>query len=72
MMSSELENILVQAQKLDRQEQLQLISHLKQQTKSRSKQQSDNPWLATAGSLVDDPFFEDYVAAISEYRKSVG
>jgi hypothetical protein len=71
-MSPELENILVQAQKLDLQEQIQLISHLKQQTQSRSKQQSDNPWLATAGSLVDDPFFEDYVTAISEYRKSVG
>lgn len=71
-MSPELENILVQAQKLDRQEQIQLISHLKQQTKSRSKLQSDNPWIATAGSLLDDPFFEDYVAAISEYRKYMG
>lgn len=71
-MSPELENILVQAQKLDPQEQIQLISRLRHQAQSRSKQQSDNPWLATAGSLVDDPFFEDYVAAISEYRKSVG
>jgi hypothetical protein len=67
-MSSELQNILEQAEKLDPQEQIQLISHLGNRVKSKS----NNPWLATAGSLVDDPFFEDYIAAISEYRKSVG
>jgi hypothetical protein len=66
-MSSELQNILEQAQKLDPQEQIQLISHLGNRVKSRS----NNPWLATAGSLVDDPFFEDYVAEIDRYRQEL-
>ena len=66
-MSSELQNILAQAQKLDPQEQIQLISHLSNRVKSKS----DNPWLATAGSLVDDPFFDDYVAEIERYRKDL-
>ncbi len=66
-MSSELQNILEQAQKLDPQEQIQLISHLGNRVKSRS----NNPWLATAGSLVDDPFFEDYIAEIDRYRKEL-
>jgi hypothetical protein len=66
-MSSELQNILEQAQKLDTQEQIQLISHLGNRVKSRS----NNPWLATAGSLVDDPFFEDYVAEIDRYRQEL-
>ena len=66
-MSSELQNILAQAQKLDPQEQIQLISHLSNRVKSKS----NNPWLATAGSLVDDPFFDDYVAEIERYRKEL-
>ena len=66
-MSSELQNILEQAQKLDPQEQIQLISHLGNRVKSRS----NNPWLATAGSLVDDPFFDDYVAEIERYRREL-
>ena len=66
-MSSELQNILEQAQKLDPQEQIQLINHLSNRVKSKS----NNPWLATAGSLVDDPFFDDYVAEIERYRSMV-
>jgi predicted RND superfamily exporter protein len=66
-MSSELQNILEQAQKLDPQEQIQLINHLRNRVKSRS----NNPWLATAGSLADDPFFEDYVAEIDRYRQEL-
>ena len=66
-MSSELQNILAQAQKLDPQEQIQLISHLSNRVKSKS----NNPWLATAGSLVDDPFFDDYIAEIERYRKEL-
>jgi hypothetical protein len=66
-MSSELQNILEQAQKLDPQEQIQLISHLGNRVKSKY----NNPWLATAGSLVDDPFFDDYIAEIERYRKEL-
>ena len=66
-MSSELQNILAQAQKLDPQEQIQLISHLSNRVKSKS----NNPWLATAGSLVDDPFFDDYIAEIERYRREL-
>ena len=67
IMSSELQNILEQAQKLDPQEQIQLISHLGNRVKSRS----NNPWLATAGSLVNDPFFDDYIAEIERYRQEL-
>jgi hypothetical protein len=67
IMSSELQNILEQAQKLDPQEQIQLISHLGNRVKSKY----NNPWLATAGSLVDDPFFDDYIAEIERYRKEL-
>jgi antitoxin ParD1/3/4 len=35
----------------------------------RAKLRTDNPWLAVAGSLVDDPFFDDYVAAINRERR---
>jgi antitoxin ParD1/3/4 len=34
----------------------------------RAKLRTDNPWLAVADSLVDDPFFDDYVAAINHYK----
>nr|WP_310415187.1 element excision factor XisI family protein [Chamaesiphon sp. OTE_8_metabat_110] len=34
----------------------------------RAKLRTDNPWLAVAGSLVDDPFFDDYLAEIDRYR----
>jgi hypothetical protein len=55
----------------NRQSQLQLISHLSNQTQSEPKEQNDNPWLAIAGSLVDDPFFEDYIAEIDRYRQEL-
>ncbi len=42
-MSPELKNILSQAQKLDRQSQIQLISHLSDRTQSEPKEQNDNP-----------------------------
>lgn len=35
----------------------------------RAKLRTENPWLAVAGSLVDDPFFDDYVAAIDKERR---
>jgi hypothetical protein len=70
-MSPELKDILSQAQKLDRQSQLQLISHLSNQTQPEPKEQTENPWLAIAGSLVDDPFFEDYIAEIERYRQEL-
>nr|WP_309738144.1 element excision factor XisI family protein [Chamaesiphon sp. OTE_20_metabat_361] len=34
----------------------------------RAKLRTENPWLAVAGNLVDDPFFDDYVAEIDRYR----
>jgi antitoxin ParD1/3/4 len=37
----------------------------------RAKLRTDNPWLAVAGSLVDDPFFDDYVAAINRERRKL-
>jgi hypothetical protein len=61
-MSSELETIISQAQKLDLPSQAQLISRL-------TKDAVVNPWLAIAGSLVDDPLFDDYVAEIDRYRQ---
>jgi hypothetical protein len=67
-MSPELERILSQAQQLDRASQIQLISRLSNQTQS---QPEENPWLAIAGSLVDDPFFDDYIAEIDRYRQEV-
>jgi antitoxin ParD1/3/4 len=39
--------------------------------KLRAKLRTDNPWLAIAGSLVDDPFFDDYVAAIDRERQKL-
>ncbi|MCY7336449.1 MAG: hypothetical protein LH613_09605 [Chamaesiphon sp.] len=71
MMSPELENILSQAQKLDRQSQLQLISRLSNQTQPEPKDRTENPWLAVAGSLVDDPLFDDYLAEIDRYRQEL-
>jgi hypothetical protein len=67
-MSPELERILSQAQQLDRASQIQLISRLSNQTQP---QPEENPWLAIAGSLVDDPFFDDYIAEIDRYRQEV-
>jgi hypothetical protein len=67
-MSPELEHILSQAQQLDRASQIQLISRLSTQTQP---QPEENPWLAIAGSLVDDPFFDDYIAEIDRYRQEV-
>jgi hypothetical protein len=67
-MSPELERILSQAQQLDRESQLQLISRLSNQTQP---QPEENPWLAIAGSLVDDPFFDDYIAEIDRYRQEL-
>jgi hypothetical protein len=31
----------------------------------------ENPWLAVAGSLVDDPLFEDYIGSIQRYRQEI-
>jgi hypothetical protein len=67
-MNPELERILSQAQQLDRASQIQLISRLSNQTQP---QPEENPWLAIAGSLVDDPFFDDYIAEIDRYRQEV-
>jgi hypothetical protein len=67
-MSPELERILSQAQQLDRESQIQLISRLSNQTQP---QPEENPWLAVAGRLVDDPFFDDYIAEIDRYRQEV-
>jgi hypothetical protein len=68
-MSPELENIISQVQQLDSQEQHQLLDRLATQIKSLN--QSDNPWLAIAGNLVDDPFFDEYIGAIDQYRKEL-
>jgi hypothetical protein len=68
-MSPELENIISQVQQLDSQEQHQLLNRLATQTKPLNR--SDNPWLAIAGNLVDDPFFDEYVGAIDRYRKEL-
>jgi hypothetical protein len=73
-MSPELEHILSQAQQLvgvasleeNRASQIQLISRLSNQTQP---QPEENPWLAIAGSLVDDPFFDDYIAEIDKERR---
>jgi hypothetical protein len=67
-MSPELERILSQAQQLDRASQIQLISRLSNQTQP---QPEENPWLAIAGSLVDDPFFDDYIAEIDRDRQEI-
>jgi hypothetical protein len=67
-MSPELERILNQAQQLDRASQIQLISRLSNQTQP---QPEENPWLAIAGSLSDDPFFDDYIAEIERYRQEL-
>jgi hypothetical protein len=68
--SSELENVLSQVKQLDHQDQDQLISYLKDRS-PQSQQHSDNPWLAIAGDLVDDPFFDEYMAAIEQYRQNL-
>jgi hypothetical protein len=68
-MSPELENIISQVQQLDSQEQHLLLDRLATQTKPLK--QSDNPWLAIAGNLVDDLFFDEYVGAIDQYRKEL-
>jgi hypothetical protein len=75
-MSPELERILSQAQQLvgvaspleNRESQIQMISRLSNQTQP---QPEENPWLAIAGSLSDDPFFDDYIAEIDRYRQEL-
>jgi hypothetical protein len=77
-MSPELERILSQAQQLvgkasleeNRESQIQLISRLSNQTQPQPEL-VENPWLAIAGSLSDDPFFDDYIAEIERYRQEV-
>jgi hypothetical protein len=69
-MSPELERILSQAQQLDRESRIQLINRLSDQTKPQPEP-VENPWLAIAGSLSDDPFFDDYIAEIERYRQEV-
>ncbi len=68
-MSPELENIISQVQQLDNQEQHQLLDRLAAQAKPLD--QPDNPWLAIAGNLINDPFFDEYVGAIEQYRKEL-
>jgi hypothetical protein len=58
MMSSELKDVLIQAKQLGHQDQDQLISYLADRL-PQSQQHSDNPWLAIAGDLVDDPYRQD-------------
>jgi hypothetical protein len=70
-MSPELERILSQVQQLDRESQIQLISRLSNQTQPQPEDSVENPWLAIAGSLSDDPFFDDYIAEIERYRQEV-
>jgi hypothetical protein len=67
-MSPAIETILEQFKQLSYQEQQQLVTHLIDQ--AREKRVSENPWLATAGSLVDDPFYNEYITVIEEYRQS--
>jgi hypothetical protein len=67
-MNPAIETILEQFKQLNLQEQQQLATQLMDQAKQ--KHSSENPWLATAGSLVNDPFFDEYVAAIENYRQS--
>jgi hypothetical protein len=62
-MSPELKDILSQAQKLvgeasleeTRQSQLQLISHLTNQTQPEPKEHTENPWLAIAECFTSQP-----------------
>jgi hypothetical protein len=70
-MSPLLENILNQTQQLNPQEQLQLIAHLLNQAVAASPPRAENPWLTIAGSLVNDPFFEEYIEAIEHYRQEL-
>jgi Arc/MetJ-type ribon-helix-helix transcriptional regulator len=35
----------------------------------RAKLRNNNPWLAVAGSLIDDPFFDEYIAEIDRERR---
>jgi hypothetical protein len=63
-----IENILEQFKQLNPQDQQQLVAQLISQSLPLSS--SENPWLATAGSLTDDPFFDEYIAAIAQYRQS--
>ena len=69
-MSPELERILSQARQLDRESQIQLINRLSNQTQPQPEP-VENPWLAIAGSLSDNPFFDDYIAEIERYRQEV-
>lgn len=31
----------------------------------------ENPWLKIAGAYVNEPYFDDYLQAIAEYRRQV-
>jgi hypothetical protein len=70
-MSPELKRILSQAQQLDRESQIQLINRLSNQTQPQPEERVENPWLAIAGSLSDDPFFDEYIAEIERYRQEL-
>jgi hypothetical protein len=67
-MNPAIETILDQFKQLDPQEQKQLVTQLMSQ--AQQTRASENPWMETAGSLVDDPFYGEYIAAIEEYRQS--
>jgi hypothetical protein len=67
-MNSDIEKILEQTKQLKPQDQIELIDRLTSLNKAESEH---NPWLAIAGSLDDDPFFEDYMAEIEKYREEI-
>ena len=67
-MNSDIEQILEQTKQLKPQDQIELINKLADRNQAESKH---NPWLAIAGSLNDDPFFDDYVAEIDKYREEI-
>jgi hypothetical protein len=69
-MSPLLEDILKRIQQLTPQEQLKL-AHLLIQALATSVPKPENPWLTVAGSLVDDPFFEEYIGSIQRYRQEI-
>jgi hypothetical protein len=66
-MNSEIEQIIEKTKQLSTEDKLQLIESIGNPTKVEAA----NPWLAIAGSLSDDPFFEDYIAEIERYRQEL-
>jgi hypothetical protein len=67
-MNHELENLSDQTKHLSPEDRLQSIGNIDRSNKQKPEK---NPWLATAGSLSEDPFFDDYVAEIERYRQEL-